>query len=143
MLLEVTIFELLCSFDSVQPGRAVLRVLLDSGLQLGLVQVEVVYGADAHDAHAWKTRADAPHECAARGAEVVGHGVAGRDGLRLAIRGQVVATANILEIFILEDEVGREHGCGELVTCLYASATALHNIWGYGTVCARAHECVD
>ena len=75
--------------------------------------MEIVNGADAQDALAGPARADAVHERAARGAEVVGHGVARGDGAGLAKGLQVVAAAQVPEVLVRDGEVGREHGGGD------------------------------
>ena len=59
--------------QATQPVHTVLRILLHSRSQLGLVQVEIVHGADAQNTCPRKLGADAVHEGAARGTEVVGH----------------------------------------------------------------------
>lgn len=98
----------------MQPAHTALCKLLHSGSQLGLVQMEVVYGADAQDTLPRETRADAVHERAARGAEVIGHGVAGADGAVLAERLEVVAAAQVLQVRVGDGEVGCEHGRRDL-----------------------------
>ena len=75
--------------------------------------MEIVNGADAQDALPRTARADAVHKGAARGAEVIGHGVARSDGTRLAKGLQVVAAAHVLEVGVRDGEVGREHGGGD------------------------------
>ena len=75
--------------------------------------MKIVYGADAQDTVARVARADAVHERAARGTEVVGHGVARGDGTRLAKSFQVVAAAHVLEVGVGDGEVRCEHGRGD------------------------------
>jgi hypothetical protein len=102
------------------PGHTVLGKLLQCGSQLGLVQREIVHGAYAQDTHVRESRADAIHERAARGTEVVGHGVARLDGVRgngarLAESLQVFAAAQVLQVRVGDGEVGCEHGRGDFV----------------------------
>ena len=78
------------------------------------MQIEIVHGADAQDAVAPEGRADAVHERAARGAEVIGHGVARGDGARLAERFEVVAPAQVRQVSVGDGEVGGEHGGRDL-----------------------------
>lgn len=75
--------------------------------------MEIVNGADAQDAPPRVAGADAVHERAARGTEVVGHGVARGDGTRLAEGLQVVLAAEVLEVRVGDGEVGCEHGRGD------------------------------
>jgi len=59
------------------------------------MQAEVIDGADAQDAHAGPRVADAVHQRAAGGAEVVGHGLARGDGGLLPEGRQIVAPADV------------------------------------------------
>lgn len=110
----------------MQPAHPVLGELLDSGPQLGLMQIEIIHRADTRDIPAGKARADAVHERAARGTEVVGHGVTRGDGVRLAISLQVVAASQMFQVRVGDDEVGCEHGCGN-----------------FAAIRAVADECID
>lgn len=98
-----------------QPTHTVLIKLLHSRSQLRLMQTEIVHGANAQNALSRHSRADTIHERAARGTEVVGHGIAGADGARLAEGLQVVAAAQVREVGVGDGEVGCEHGCGNFV----------------------------
>jgi len=60
-----------------------------------------------------ESRADAVHERAARGTEVVGHGVVRDDDARLTEGVQVVAAAQLLQVRVGDGEVGCEHGRGD------------------------------
>lgn len=92
--------------------------------------MEIVHGADAQDTLARERCADAVHERAARGTEVVGHGVARGDGARLAEGRQVVAAAQVLQVRVGDGEVGCERGRGEF--------EAVGAVAGGGVVQARA-----
>ena len=105
--------KLFSPLHTTQPAHAFLNKLLDLGFDLSLGQMEIVNGADAQDALARAAGADAVHERAARGAEVVGHGVARGDGPRLAKGLKVVAAAHVLEVRVGDGEVGCEHGGGD------------------------------
>ncbi len=98
-----------------QPAHAAPGKLLHFGFELGLVQIEIVNGADAQDALPGRTRADAVHEGAARGAEEIGHVVAGAYGTLLAPCLEGVAAAQVLEVRVGDGEVGCEHGGGDFV----------------------------
>lgn len=96
----------------MQPAHAAFGILLDPGFQLGLVQMEIINGANAQDTRARERRTDAVHEGAAGGAEVVGHGFAGGRGALLAEGLEVVAAAQVLQVRVGDGEVGCEHGRG-------------------------------
>lgn len=114
-LSESAPLNLLDPLHATQPAHTVLGKLLHCGSQLGLVQMEIVHGADAQDTLPQESRADAVHERAARGTEVVGHGVARADGARLAEGLQVVAPAQVPQVRVGDGEVGCEHGGGDFV----------------------------
>jgi hypothetical protein len=99
----------------MQPTDTALNELLLSRFQLILKQIEIIYGTDAQNALARGTRADAVHERTARGTEVVSHGVARGDGAALTVGFQVVAATEVLEVRVLDGEVGGEHGGSEFV----------------------------
>lgn len=84
--------------------------------KLGLVQREIVDGADAQDADSRQTLRDAVHKGAARATEVVGHGLARVYRLRLAVRLEAVLSAHVLEVRVLYGEVAGKHGCCDLAT---------------------------
>ena len=98
---------------TTQPAHTLLNKLLPLRSDFSLVQMEIVHGADAQDALSRPARADAVHERAARGAEVIGHGVARGDGTGLAKGLQVFAAAQVPEVSVRDGEVGREHGRGD------------------------------
>ena len=80
------------------------------------MQLKIIHGTDAENTRPRESRADAVHEGAARGAEVVGHGVAGADGAVLAEGLEVVAAAQVSQVRVGNGEVGCEHGSGNLMT---------------------------
>lgn len=80
------------------------------------MQTEVINGSDPGDAAARVAGADAVHERAALAAEVVRHLVAGGDGLARGVLLQLVLAAGVLHLAVLDDEVGGEHGGGDLAT---------------------------
>ncbi|KAF7966236.1 hypothetical protein HWV62_39459 [Athelia sp. TMB] len=111
----VLISPVLTVLDSLQiharePAHTAPDEQLPSRLQLGLVQIEIVDGADAQDTLSRHARAHTVHERAASLAEVVGHGVARLDGARLAPGREVIAAAQVLQVRIVDGEVGCEHG---------------------------------
>lgn len=106
-----------------KPVHPVLHVILDLWSQFGLMQAEIIHRPNAEDARARVPGADAIHERAARGTEIVGHGVARLNGLGLRKSLEVVAPAHVLEVGVVHHEVRREHGGRDL-----------------SAVCAIAHE---
>lgn len=73
------------------------------------MQIEIVHRADAQDAITRKRFANTIHERTASQAEIICHRFPGIDGLGLAECFQVIAAAEVLEVRICDDEVGREH----------------------------------
>ena len=124
--------ELFGPLHTTQPAHAFLGKLLDLGSDFGLVQMEVVYGADAQDTLPRAAGADAVHERAARGAKVVGHGVARGDGARLAKGLKVVAAAQVLEVRVGDGEVGCEHGRGDFAAVRAVTDEAINQARALG-----------
>ena len=106
---------LFSALHATQPAHTLLGILFRSGPQIGLQQMEIIYGADAQNTLTRKPRAYAVHERAARGAEVVGHAIAGGDGAGLAEGFQVVAAAQMLQVRVGDGEVGCEHRRSDFV----------------------------
>ena len=146
-LSESASLNLFDPLNRTQPAYTALNELFDSGSQLCFMQMEIVYGANARDALLWVNRADTVHERTTRRTEIVGHGVARGDGARLAEGLQVVLAAYVLQMRVGDDEVGREHGCGDLMTVRAVADEAVDqsralgwlNIWRY----IRAEEMND
>jgi len=109
-----------------QPFGLVHLIVLDLRSDQRVDEVEIINSADTQDALAGKAAADTVQERATLGTEVVGHSVAGSDGVRLGKGRQLIAATQVLEILVVDGEVGCEHGCSDLVT-----------------VSAVAHEGVD
>lgn len=103
-----------------------LNEVLPLGLQFRLVEAEIINCPNAENALPWESCANTIHEGATGLAEVVGHKVLAGDGARLAEGGQVVAAADVDQIFVVDGKVGREHGCGD-----------------FAAVCAVADKRVD
>lgn len=78
------------------------------------MQAEVVHRPNARNTLPRPPRAPSVHERAAHRAEVVGHGVAGGDGLVLAVLRELVLAAEVLHGVVGDDEVRREHGGSDL-----------------------------
>lgn len=80
------------------------------------MQRKVIHGPDSENAVPGIARASAVHERSTRGAEVTGHIVARRNRLGLGEGFQVVLPAQVLEVLVIDREVRRKHGCGDLAT---------------------------
>lgn len=74
------------------------------------MQIEIVHRANPQNTLSRKLGADAVHERAARAAEVIGHLVPGRDGVRLSEAGQIVPATLVFQVCVVDGEVGCEHG---------------------------------
>ncbi|KAL9035609.1 MAG: hypothetical protein Q9214_006499 [Letrouitia sp. 1 TL-2023] len=112
---ESTPFNLFDPIHATQPAHAIFGKLLHPGSQLGLVEMEIIHGANAQDALPRKGRADAIHERAARGTEIIGHGVARGDRARLAEGLQIVTATQVLQVRVGHGEIGCEHGRRDFV----------------------------
>lgn len=86
---------------------------LDLGLEIGLVQLEIVDGAGPHVAVLREAHAPAVDERAAGLAKAVDHFGLGSGCLVVAPSGDVVLATNVLEIGVVDGEVGGEHGRGD------------------------------
>lgn len=113
-------------FNTRKPPHPALNKALGPGLQLVLGQVEVVDGPDAQDARPGVSRRHTVHEGPAGRTEEVGHLVARADCLGLAPAAEVLLAPKVLQVLVVDGEVGREHGGRDLAA-----------------VCAVAHEGVD
>lgn len=109
-----------------KPPHAALNKTLCPGLELPLGQAEVVDGTNTQDAGPGVAGRHTVHEGAAGRAEVICHLVARGDRLGLAPATEVFLAAQVLEVLVVDSEVGCEHGRCDLAA-----------------VCAVAHECVD
>lgn len=104
------------SLHSVEPANTRVCEKLILGSQLSLMQVEVIDGANSHEAQVRRKGASAPHEGAAGRTEAVGHLGTGSRRLVLAPASQVVLTADELDVGVVDGEVGGEHGSSDLAT---------------------------
>lgn len=98
---------------TTSPRCTVLYELLDPRPQRRLVQVEIVHGADTHDFLSREAGADAVHQRAAVGAEVVLHRVACGDGAGLLEGFEYIGAADVFDRLVGDDEVGRVGGGGD------------------------------
>ena len=94
--------------------------------------MEVIYSANARNTATWQARADTVHECAARGAEVIGHSVAGGDGPGLAEGLEVVSATKVLHVCIVYNEVGGEHGGGDFAAIAAVADETIDKAWALG-----------
>lgn len=123
---------LLDSFCRAEPVNSFTRELLESGLQLGCVKVEVIHGANAKNTVSRPARTHAIHEGATNGAEIVGHVVSGRNRLGLAIGSELLAAARMFQVCIGDDKVGGEHGRVDFVVVAAVAEEAVDQPRGFG-----------
>jgi len=99
-----------------QPALPVLHKDLHSGLQHALHERKIIYRPEPQYTLAREHLADTIHQRAARLAEIIRHGCAGHRCLGVCEGAEVSSPARVLEVRVQYDEVGREHGRGDLVT---------------------------
>lgn len=104
---------------------------LDLRLELGLMQVEVVDGADSHVALAGKNLAPAVHERAASLAKAVGHLGSRSRRLVVAPASEVVLATDELEVGVFDGEVGGEHGRGDFAAVEAVADKGVDQAWSY------------
>lgn len=100
---------LLYALPSLQPTHSILTKLLNPGLQLRLVQTEVIYSADSHYILPWEPTADPVHKRPANTAEVVLHRAARGDGIVLSKLGHFIFALEMFDRFVVNYEVAGEH----------------------------------
>lgn len=91
-----------------KPRNPILTILLNPRLQQRILNIKIVNSADPRDTQPRIAGADAIHERAAVGAEVVGHGVTASYSVASAVFGHFVLAADVDEGLIGDDEVGGE-----------------------------------
>lgn len=84
------------------------------------MQRKIIHSPGSQNTVARKALATAIHKRAAVGAEVIRHHLAAKDGLILTERLELVLTAQMFQMTILDDEVGSEHG-----GCDFAAVVAI------------------
>lgn len=99
------------------------------------MQMEIIHRAKPQDPLPGKLVADAIHERAAGGAEVVGHPLARGDGARLAVRGQVLAAAHVREMRVQDGEVRGEHRGGDFAAVRAVADEGADEAWGLRGEC--------
>jgi len=99
---------------TTKPAYPILGKLLHSRLQFRLLQIEIVNRSNPHDAVSRIPRANTIHECPTSFAEIIRHGVGCGDGLVLREGCQVLLSAGMLQVLVVDDEVRGEHASGDL-----------------------------
>jgi hypothetical protein len=75
------------------------------------MQTKIIHTPKTQDRGCWEGRADAVHKRTTRIAEVVGHGgVRSNRSDRVGPAFEILAAANMLQVFIVNGKVGRKHG---------------------------------
>lgn len=94
------------------PFTPILLERLNARPELRLMQLKVVNSAYARYAHTRKATAAPIHECSTNAAETIFHVVTRCNGAVLAETGELVFTAQMLQMSILDNEVGGKHAIG-------------------------------
>jgi len=100
---------LLYALPALQPTHSILTKLLNPGLQLRLVQAEVIYSANSHYVLPGEPTADPVHKRPADTAEVILHCAARGDGIVLSKLGQFVFALEVFDRLVIDYEVAGEH----------------------------------
>lgn len=125
-----------------QPPHPALNKTLGPGLELPLGQAEVVDGPDAQDAGPGIAGRHAVHKGATGRTEVVCHLVARGDGLGLPPAAEVLLAAQVLEVLVVDGEVGCEHGRCDLAAVCTVAHECVDEAWALGRLClALANVC--
>jgi len=96
-----------------KPAHAILGEDLCPGLEFRLRKIEVIDRAQPQQTMSWKSLSNTIHEGAAGVAEEIRHHGAAGDGGVLSKSLEVGLATEVLEISIIDDERGGEHGSGE------------------------------
>jgi hypothetical protein len=96
------------------------------------MQIKIIYDADTKDTDPWISRGNPVHQGAARRAEVVCHGVAGSDGTRLAVGREVVAAAQVGQVRVGNEKVGRKHGASKFSAVATVAGKRCHETRALG-----------
>lgn len=125
-------------FDSLhlyarKPTDTILRKLLPLRLQFGLVQTEIIHTTKTQDRHRWKCRTNTIHERPTRETEVVSHAGVWPDRSNwISPAFEVVATTQVLQIFVINAEVGCKHWRGELAAIHTVANKGIDKAWAFG-----------
>ena len=102
------------TINFLNPTNTILSVLLNPRLQERLMQMKIIHLTNPHDCLPRKARRDAVHQTSTDAAEMVGHRMAALDFLDHGEFRDFVLSADIGQGFVFDDEVGGEHGGGDL-----------------------------
>lgn len=123
---------------SWQPAHAILLKRLNPRLELRLLQLEIINRADSRNRHARVSTRSPVHQRSADGAEAVLHRVAGRDRLVLLEARELILAAQVFEVCVGDDEVGGEHGGGDLAAVSAVAEECVHETFAGGGLDARS-----
>lgn len=104
-----TTLDLPNTLHTVKPSHTSFGELFHSWFQLRLMQVEIINCANTQDTQSWESLATTIHQCAAIGTEIIRHLFAGTNCLRLAKGFEVLLAAYMLQVLVIDGEVGCEH----------------------------------
>lgn len=126
-----------------QPPNPALNETLSPGLELPLGQAKVIDGSDAQDAGPGIAGRHAVHEGAAGRTEVVCHLVTRGNRLGLAPAAEVFLAAQVLEVLVVDGEVGCEHGRCDLATVCAVAHERVDEAWALGRLCLVSANVCD
>lgn len=91
-----------------EPGHSILCELFNFGLQLFTLHIKVIHGPNPWYELARISTADPVHQSTTDRAEIIGHFIAGCNGLALGVSGELVLTSYVGGGSFVDDEVGCE-----------------------------------
>lgn len=119
--MQAILLKLLGPLRGLLPRHTATSKLLHRRSQLSLHQREIIHASNTQDTHSGERRANTIHQRTARATEVVGHGILlsrffVKYRVRLAPALEIFAATKVLEVRVVDGEVSRVDGGGELVT---------------------------
>ena len=80
------------------------------------MQMEIVHSSDSHELSPRESCTLSPHQSPTSLTKGVRHGFSGGRGHILSPSGQIILASNILDLFLLDREVGGEHAVADFST---------------------------
>lgn len=108
--------KLFNAFNTMKPGYSISRELLNSRLQCCFMQREVINCSRSQNQIVRRATTLPPHQSSAFRAERILHIIACLNGFGLQEPCELLETPNSLDLALLDNEVGTEHGGRDLST---------------------------
>jgi hypothetical protein len=131
----------LSPFNTSTPTNPILNEQLGSGSELRLRQIEVIHSSNPHDTLSWPIIANAVHECAAVTAKVIGHHCVSGDRVLLAKGLEKLLSADVFEIFIVDDKIWGEHWSSDFAAVGAVADKAGDVAWALGRLKKTLEYC--